>query len=358
MTPGKLDDPIDELIFRYVANRCTAAERLELEGWLRRDAGNANRVEEMRRVWRASRPPRARDVDRMWTRLRAATEDRAASGLESDAPEDALERAVHHAALSSLAPRGFPAGVWAAAIAVLVGGGALFVSHTRETSRDPAAPRVYATGPAQTANVRLSDGSRVTLAPMSRLSVPDDFGRRERLVTVQGQGFFDVVHDAARPFRVRAKGAIAEDIGTRFDVRAYDEDSGVVVIVAEGAVTLGRARPDTTMRGAEGVVVRRGERGRLGELDSTTVVDRVSLRPEGWTEGRLSFVKAPLTQIARTIARWYDLEVRVESRELERRLVTADFSTQSPREMVEVLAIAVDGVVERHGRVLTIRAKP
>lgn len=358
MTPGKVDEPNDELLFRYVADRCTAPERQELESWLRRDAGNANRVEEMRRIWWASRPSRARDIDRMWTRLRGATEISAASAPESDTPDDPLERPVHHAALASLSPRGFPAGVWAAAIAVVVGGGALFVARARLTPADPATPHVYATGPAQTANVRLSDGSRVTLAPMSRLSVPDDFGRRERSVTVAGQGFFDVVHNAARPFRVRAKGAIAEDVGTRFDVRAYTEDSGVVVIVADGAVTLGRARRDTTMRGAEGVVVRRGERGRLADADSMTVVDRVSLRPVEWTEGRLSFVKTPLTEIARTIARWYDLDVRVASPELERRLVTADFSTQTPREMVEVLAIAVDGIVERHGRVLTIRAKP
>jgi transmembrane sensor len=358
MTPGKLDEPNDELLFRYVADRCTAPERLELKDWLRRDAANANRVEEMRRIWWASRPPRARDIDRMWTRLRGATENSAASVSDSDVPDDALDRPVHHGALAGLSPRGFPVGVWAAAIVVLVGGGALFVSRARDTSPEPAAPHVYATGPAQTANVRLSDGSRVTLAPTSRLTVPDDFGRRERTVTVEGQGFFDVVHDAARPFRVRARGAIAEDVGTRFDVRAYAEDSGVVVIVADGAVTLGHARRDSAMRGAEGVVVRRGERGRLGDADSTTVVDRVSLRPVEWTAGRLSFIKTPLTQIARTIARWYDLDVRVESPELERRLVTADFSTQSPREMVEVLAIAVDGVVERHGRVLTIRAKP
>ena len=60
MTPGKLDEPNDELLFRYVADRCTAPERLELKDWLRRDAANANRVEEMRRIWWASRPPRAR----------------------------------------------------------------------------------------------------------------------------------------------------------------------------------------------------------------------------------------------------------------------------------------------------------
>ena len=104
-------------------------------------------------------------------------------------------------------------------------------------------------------------------------------------------------------------------------------------------------------------MVRRGERARLGPADSAVVLDRVSLRLVDWPEGRLSFVKTPLAEIARTIGRWYDLDVRVEGADLERRPITADFDSQSPREMIEALATAVVGEVEQHGRVLTIRAR-
>jgi transmembrane sensor len=360
MTPRAFDEPTDELLFRYVAGQCTSPERLNVEGWLRRDAGNASRVENMRRIWHASHPSPARDVDRMWTRLRGAMEHTPALRSESGTVDEAFKRPIRHAGLTRLSRRGFPAGAWAAALVALIGGGAIYVSRSRPAPPPPppAAPHVYATGPAQTADIRLRDGSRVMLAPKSRLRVPDDFGSHDRLVTIEGQGFFDVVHNAAIPFRVRAKGAVAQDIGTRFDVRAYEDESGVVVIVADGAVTFGRARSDSTARRAEGVVVRRGERARTGGPDSTTTVDRVSLRLVGWTEGRLSFVNTPLAEIARAIGRWYDLDVRVSDAALEGRLITADFDAQAPREMVEALATARNGVVERHGRVLSIRAKP
>ena len=65
----------------------------------------------------------------------------------------------------------------------------------------------------------------------------------------------------------------------------------------------------------------------------------------------------PLPEVLATIGRWYDLDVRVPDTTLASRLVTAEFSTQSADEMIRALAIAMDATVERHGRVVTFRAK-
>ena len=176
-------------------------------------------------------------------------------------------------------------------------------------------------------------------------------------MALDGEGFFEIVHNASLPFRVRAHSAITEDLGTRFDMRAYPEESAVVVIVVDGAVTLGRAHGDSAARGAGGGIVHSGERARLGDADSVTSVDRASLRLVGWTEGHLSFVGAPLEEVARVISRWFDLDVRVSDTTLARRLITADFPTQSADEMVATLAIAVHAEVEHNGRVLTFRPK-
>jgi transmembrane sensor len=358
MNPGVPDEPNDELLFRFVAGQCATPERVGLEAWLRRNSDNARRVEQIRHIWLASRPKSSRDVDRMWTRLRAAAEREQPVVGHTAGAAHVSGRATGRGVLARRPERTFAVGRWAAVLAVLVGGGALLVSRSRSAAppQPPVAPHEHATSAAQTAKILLSDGTRIVLAPKSRLSVPAEFGARERVVSIQGEAFFDVVHNASLPFRVLAKGSVAEEIGTRFDMRAYDDEAGVVIIVAEGAVAIGRARSDSATRGTAGAVVRRGERARIGPTDSTIRVDHVSLRLVGWPEGRLSFVKTPLAEIARTIGRWYDLDVRVEGAALERRPITADFDSQSPREMIEALAIAVAGEVEQHGRVLTIRA--
>jgi transmembrane sensor len=76
-----------------------------------------------------------------------------------------------------------------------------------------------------------------------------------------------------------------------------------------------------------------------------------------WANGRLSFTDRPLEEVLRTIGRWYDLDVRVEDARLKGRRVTADFSPQSPAEMIDALAVATDAVVARDGRVITLRTR-
>jgi transmembrane sensor len=361
MPPEHFDDPTDELLFRFIAERCSTSERGIVEGWLRRDPANARRLDDTRRIWLASRPAPLRDVDRMWTRLRAAAEGEAMerSGESPVAPGGDRARPAPRAASLRWPTRTFPAATWAAAAVVLATGAALLfsLSHVSVPARPAVPPRVYATGRGQTANVRLADGTRVTLAPQTRLTVPDDFGGAERSVTIEGQALFDVVHDAAHPFRVDARGTAAQDIGTRFEMSAYADEPAVTVIVAEGAVTFGHVAAGAAQQDAEGVVVSRGERATAG-AGNTITVDRVPASLVGWTDGHLAFVKTPLAEIARTIGRWYDLDVQIADDALQRRLVTADFDTQSPNEMIAALATAVGAQVERHGRVLVIRPAP
>ena len=140
-------------------------------------------------------------------------------------------------------------------------------------------------------------------------------------------------------------------------MRAYHDEAGGAVIVAEGAVTLGQFRGDDAAR-AEGVVARAGQRARTGGPDGTTTVDEVSVRLTDWTEGRLTFVKTPLAEIARTIGRWYDLDVRVTDAAMGQKLITADFDSESPKAMAEALAMAVQGSVQQRGRTLTIGPTP
>jgi ferric-dicitrate binding protein FerR (iron transport regulator) len=72
-----------------------------------------------------------------------------------------------------------------------------------------------------------------------------------------------------------------------------------------------------------------------------------------WTEGRLVFTKTPLREAARELARWYDLDVRLADKSLANRHVTASFKDESPAEVLEYLANALDVRYERDGRTVT-----
>jgi transmembrane sensor len=223
------------------------------------------------------------------------------------------------------------------------------------------APGHYSTSRGQSATVRLIDGSEVTLGPESRLTIPAGFAKGAREIALDGEAIFSVRHDEARPFCVRAHGALIRDIGTRFDLRAYPDEAVVTVAVTEGSVSLGRERPDsvgTLGRDGKAIVLGSGEVGTVDPHGAVTSVRSSQMSSYfGWANGRLSFVDRPLPEVLRTIGRWYDLDVRVTDARLARRLVNAEFSPQSPAETIDALALAMDATVERSGRVITLRPR-
>jgi transmembrane sensor len=184
--------------------------------------------------------------------------------------------------------------------------------------------------------VVLRDGTHLVLGPASRLVVPADFDDGRRVVDLDGEAIFTVVHDPARPFVVRAGGAQLQDVGTQFDVRAYSDDRAVQVAVADGQVD----------------VVGRSQAQPLRAGDVATIADTVVAVAHGvdiaaltaWTRGELVFRDTPLRQVMADVGRWYGLEVRLaDPAQGERHRMTARFSNASAAEALRSIA-AVAGM--------------
>jgi transmembrane sensor len=195
----------------------------------------------------------------------------------------------------------------------------------------------------------LADGSRVVLNAGSRLRYAEDFGRPgvAREVHLDGEAYFEVTHDATRPFRVHAGPALAEDLGTRFSVRAY-AGTRAQVVVAEGRVSM---RSNTTAR-LDSAILGPGQRGRLapdGSATSGTVlVDSVNpQRYLSWTSGTLTLDDVPLREAVPMLERWFDIELRLADSTLADRRVTAVYRDQSLSQVLDALALALGARYER-----------
>jgi ferric-dicitrate binding protein FerR (iron transport regulator) len=85
--------------------------------------------------------------------------------------------------------------------------------------------------------VRLPDGSSVVLNEKSKLTFPDSFdGSSTREVQLEGEGFFDIKHDPAKPFIVRSGNVVTTVLGTAFNIKAFPADQDVIVTVTRGKV--------------------------------------------------------------------------------------------------------------------------
>lgn len=163
-------------------------------------------------------------------------------------------------------------------------------------------PTAIVSGPGQTREVALADGSHVTLAPDSSLRPTWRFARRA-YVLQHGEAFFAVAHDAAHPFTVAAGEAKVRVLGTRFDV--HRAASGRVrVDVEQGLVEVSRQ----TGPGASSARVGAGQ----GALVDASGVRAAALTSAAgaWRRGRLAYVAAPLEDVVADLGR-YGLRVRV-----------------------------------------------
>ncbi len=235
------------------------------------------------------------------------------------------------------------------AMALPIAAGLLLVVGTTYVWRHRAAAapaRVYATAAGQRDSVRLADGSRVTLGPLSRLEVPEG----DRAATLHGTALFDVVHDAARPFTVRAGAAVITDVGTSFVVRSETAES-VTVAVISGSVQLSSmmAPATATLRAGDAAVLRDAVR-----IDTT----RAAIADPGrWVSGKLVFDNATLAAVGAELKRWYGVTLVIPDSALASRHFTNTFDNDSLAHVLDVIALTLPATIQRSGDTVYVTAR-
>lgn len=97
--------------------------------------------------------------------------------------------------------------------------------------------------------ITLPDGTQVWLNADSKITYPNNFqqaGSRE--ITLAGEAFFDVKHDAGRPFIIHTRYLNIKDIGTSFNIKAYPDDSLSEASLISGAIEVSlRSEPGKSL---------------------------------------------------------------------------------------------------------------
>ena len=238
----------------------------------------------------------------------------------------------------------------AAAAVVLVGAGVSWRMVSRQVATT-SIERVATTGVGERLTIRLADSSVVTIGPVSTIRYATT--ATERSVAVEGIADFNVVHDATRPFRVRAKNAVVTDVGTEFVVRAYAADSGVDVAVTSGIVAVsGGASDSVELRAGQVAFV--DANGRTAKVTSTSAQTLAA-----WVHGHLVFDDVPLSTVAAELGRWFDVEIRIPDQQLAQRRLIARYNRSTLSGVLDAIAVTLPVRYERTGNTVTIlSAKP
>jgi ferric-dicitrate binding protein FerR (iron transport regulator) len=216
--------------------------------------------------------------------------------------------------------------------AVLVGAGIWYVQSLgnegavlQALASSEARPHIAAT--AQMAIVSLDDGTKVTLAPESKLIVPKQFGELMPIVKIEGAATFEVATGKARQFQIRAANAKIIATGTVITVRAFPADSYVVVRVKTGAVRVEVGDSVKPLTVGNSILVE--PNGKMRDPTPAELQEATT-----WEDHSLTISNKPLRVVLTQLHRWYGLDIKVLDTPLLDRMVTIHASLESPKEAI------------------------
>ncbi|WP_461788087.1 FecR family protein [Pedobacter sp.] len=149
-------------------------------------------------------------------------------------------------------------------------------------------------------NVTLSDGTKVWLNAKSSLTYPTDFAGKERIVALDGEGYFEVAHNPNKPFKVTTATQTVEVLGTHFNINAYTDEAFTTTTLLEGSVKVLAAGQQKLLTPNQQAKLK-DNRIDIANCNAENAVD--------WVNNDFIFDSDPLETIMRKLSRWYNVEV-------------------------------------------------
>lgn len=310
-----MDEMQWDLAAKYLAGEGSGEERRRFEQWLAEDPDRSAVLDSLRPYFAASTAAQARvDVDAAWTEM-AARVDQDTLSVEPGRPGTSRWRDTRRRQW----------GLAAAAVLVVAAGASVMVARNL-----PDTGRItVATGPGEKRGIALPDGSRIVVAPLSRVEMVGD-----RSAKLLGEAYFVIVHDSRRPFRVATRHATVEDLGTSFVVRSGSAQESTFVAVEEGVVSLA---PAASQGRTGALVLREGESGTISAAGAVRGDSAAWSHALAWTRGEIVFDDMRLRDVARELNRWLGITVLLADPSLETRTLTARLSGESIDEVLEAI---------------------
>lgn len=146
----------------------------------------------------------------------------------------------------------------------------------------------------------LTDGTEVWLNANSRLTYPTSFRGKERQVSLQGEAYFKVAHDAQHPFVVKSGKMETCVLGTEFNIHAFDADHPHVTLV-KGRVRVSSSINNKVLTPGEDALVDNQGEIKISDVDVNDIVC--------WKDGIQLFNDASLRDILTQLGSWYNVSV-------------------------------------------------
>jgi len=319
----QLDKRIKILFERYQSGTATAEERKLVETWFESHYGQQGR--------KLSRNQETEVFEDLDTRI-----------------------ATMLASSTTVRKRDFKWLQVAAVLFTVVGAGLYGYQHLLKIKEAPETFTEIRSQNGEKKQVTLADGTIVFLNSGSSVFVSSKFGQQKREVKLTGEAFFEVHHNLSKPFIIHSGKLQTTDIGTSFNINAYPEDNKVKITVATGIVKVeANSRSGKPELFAKDLI--RNQALSYNKIKNSHIVTTVnSDAVSSWRTNHLLFDNASYTEIARSVARWYNLDITLSPRIHDSKRYTLSFNNERPDKVLNVLSSLTQTTYTMKGRKVMI----
>ena len=164
----------------------------------------------------------------------------------------------------------------------------------------------------QTGHLFLFDGTEVWLNSGTKFKYPNKFNQNERNVFIEGEAFFKVKPNKKLPFIVKTGKLEVEVLGTSFNVSAYPSEENQSVFLVEGSVRINNPEGDKIGEISPGQIAVKTEGSPTIQVQNADPYFYTS-----WKNGKIIFNSEKLSEIAKKMERWYNVEIRFSKKSLK-----------------------------------------
>lgn len=282
---------MQELAFAYFAGKISKADEKKLFEFIQKEEQNYQQFKDWERAWMLSEKEDLRTA-REWESLQCRIR-------------------THEAVNPMISKSGSDLWRWAVAITamfVLIAGGTWVVLNTT-TFMNKAQYIVFEAPYGEKSKMTFPDGTVVWLNAGSSLKYSNKYNTDDRVVELEGEGYFEVAKKKKIPFVVHTRGYDVVVKGTKFNVTAYPEDSNITTTLMEGAVELLKEKQHIAMKPGESVTLNVVS----GKFTLTKVNPDVS---KAWSENRIEYDNISLRELAAKLSRQYDVKIHLLTEEV------------------------------------------
>lgn len=307
----------------------------------------------------AHHPTSAPDVDQSWAHLtRLIHPERVRAEAQAHA-----EQLRHHAA-EHVGDLSKPTS-WKVPVTIGVVGGAIVLGamwYMTSLGEEGAVTRALASTearslaaePGKTGTLTLDDQTQVTLAPGSKLTIPERFPEDIRSVKLEGAARFVVGAGQERPFEVRARNASIVAMGTTLIVRSYPNDDGVTAQVRDGDARVKVVGADAEPRAlAAGSAVVVDTSGAIREPSADELALGIN-----WTDRRVTIRNKQLRDVVQEVNRFYGIDIKVPEMAALDRVASVDAPLDSMRVAIAQIENSANVAFGYEAQTMVFRTRP